>query len=145
MKYCTHCFNKRLMLTTDCGQSVPSLLLLLVVALCGWCRDIVQMGRHWVARVAGRPSSIMAATGAESRGYWEDVVLIRHELNGGAWCPRNQIEEDVYEYLQIDLGRLMVITKVETQGRFGNGQCGPSGDQQEISIASSIPFPSIDM
>ena len=75
MKYCTHCFNKRLMLTTDCGQSVPRLLLLLVVALCGWCWDIVQMGRHWVARVAGRPSSIMAATGAESTGYWEDVVL----------------------------------------------------------------------
>ncbi|CAG5136400.1 unnamed protein product, partial [Candidula unifasciata] len=47
---------------------------------------------------------------------------IRHEKKGGAWCPRRQIEENVYEYLQIDLGKLKVITKVETQGRFGNGQ-----------------------
>ncbi|KAH9500698.1 DNA damage responsive protein [Bulinus truncatus] len=47
---------------------------------------------------------------------------IRQEKKGGAWCPRRQIEENVYEYLQIDLGTLKVVTKVETQGRFGNGQ-----------------------
>ncbi|XP_012946215.1 discoidin domain-containing receptor A, partial [Aplysia californica] len=47
---------------------------------------------------------------------------IRQEIEGGAWCPRRQIKENVYEYLQIDLSRLSVITKVETQGRFGNGQ-----------------------
>ncbi|KAK7504484.1 hypothetical protein BaRGS_00004350, partial [Batillaria attramentaria] len=47
---------------------------------------------------------------------------IGSEEKGGAWCPRQSISKDVYEYLQIDLGRLMVITKVETQGRFGNGQ-----------------------
>lgn len=44
------------------------------------------------------------------------------EEKGGAWCPRQAISKDVYEYLQIDLGKLTVITKVETQGRFGNGQ-----------------------
>ncbi|KAK2152483.1 hypothetical protein LSH36_327g03070 [Paralvinella palmiformis] len=30
--------------------------------------------------------------------------------------------KNVYEYLEIDLGRVKVITVVETQGRFGNGQ-----------------------
>ncbi|XP_035829229.1 discoidin domain-containing receptor 2, partial [Aplysia californica] len=50
------------------------------------------------------------------------VHRIRQEIEGGAWCPRRQIKENVYEYLQIDLSRLSVITKVETQGRFGNGQ-----------------------
>jgi len=47
---------------------------------------------------------------------------IRLELGGGAWCPARQVADDVVEYLQIDLGRLKVITHVETQGRFGNGQ-----------------------
>jgi hypothetical protein len=47
---------------------------------------------------------------------------IRTELRGGAWCPKAQIAKDVYEYLQIDLGSVKVVTLVETQGRFGNGQ-----------------------
>ena len=47
---------------------------------------------------------------------------IRKEHSGGAWCPKKQIALDVYEWLQIDLLELKVITLVETQGRFGNGQ-----------------------
>ena len=41
---------------------------------------------------------------------------------GGAWCPKPMISQFSYEYLQIDLGKLVVITMVEIQGRFGNGQ-----------------------
>ena len=44
------------------------------------------------------------------------------EKHGGAWCPLGLINKDSYEYLQIDLGQLMIITKVEVQGRFANGQ-----------------------
>ena len=51
-------------------------------------------------------------------------VRIRQERSGGAWCPKQQISKDVYEYLQIDLGQIKMITAVETQGRFGNGQVG---------------------
>ena len=47
---------------------------------------------------------------------------IRTELNGGAWCPQGPIDETSYEYLQISFTQLKVITLVETQGRFGNGQ-----------------------
>jgi len=47
---------------------------------------------------------------------------IRTEKNGGAWCPKSQISSDVYEWIQVDVGELKVITQVETQGRFGNGQ-----------------------
>jgi len=49
-------------------------------------------------------------------------VRIRTEKNGGAWCPKSQISRDVYEWLQVDVGELKVVTQVETQGRFGNGQ-----------------------
>ncbi|KAK9499621.1 hypothetical protein O3M35_002634 [Rhynocoris fuscipes] len=47
---------------------------------------------------------------------------IRQELNGGAWCPKAQISSEVREYLEVDLSRNHLVTKTETQGRFGNGQ-----------------------
>jgi len=50
------------------------------------------------------------------------VVRIREHVAGGAWCPAEPISKDSDEYLEVDLGRLMVITLVETQGRFDNGQ-----------------------
>ncbi len=50
------------------------------------------------------------------------ISRIRTNSGGGAWCPAQEIAEDTYEYLQIDLGGLKVITLVETQGRFGEGQ-----------------------
>ena len=50
------------------------------------------------------------------------VCRIRNEERGGAWCPKAQITHNVYEWLQIDLHELKVISLVETQGRFGNGQ-----------------------
>jgi len=52
------------------------------------------------------------------------VVLcrIRSETNGGAWCPEKQVSKDNLEYLEIDLGDLKVVTLIETQGRFGQGQ-----------------------
>jgi len=53
------------------------------------------------------------------------LFRIRTELKGGAWCPRRPIADGVYEYLEVDLQRLVVITLVETQGRFGNGQVCP--------------------
>ena len=50
-----------------------------------------------------------------------NICRVRQEILGGAWCPDNQ-NDDGYEYLQIDLLQLKVVTYVETQGRFGSGQ-----------------------
>jgi len=47
---------------------------------------------------------------------------IRTEGEGGAWCPKDQILKGGSEFLQVDLASLKVVTLVETQGRFGNGQ-----------------------
>lgn len=49
------------------------------------------------------------------------VFRIRTERGGGAWCPQRQINAETKEWLQIDLGTDMVITAVETQGRYGDG------------------------
>lgn len=50
------------------------------------------------------------------------VCRIHMELNGGAWCPKEHISKTVVEFIEINLRQLKVLTLVETQGRFGNGQ-----------------------
>ncbi|XP_013399705.1 venom prothrombin activator pseutarin-C non-catalytic subunit, partial [Lingula anatina] len=67
-------------------------------------------------------SAITASSSFEMETVGAKFARIRTEEKGGAWCPRHQIAPNVYEYLQIDLQSLHVITSVETQGRFGNGQ-----------------------
>lgn len=62
---------------------------------------------------------------------------IRTEINGGAWCPVQQVSKDVYEWLQIDLQELKVISLVETQGRFGNGQVGVSHPYEILMLIDS--------
>ena len=47
---------------------------------------------------------------------------VRTESQGGAWCPKHQITTSPNEWLQVELHQVHVITAVETQGRFGNGQ-----------------------
>ena len=49
--------------------------------------------------------------------FWFDSIRIRSELNG--WCPLNRISKTTYEYLQIDLVNLTVVTLIELQGKFG--------------------------
>ncbi|KAK3914781.1 Discoidin domain-containing receptor tyrosine kinase B [Frankliniella fusca] len=49
-------------------------------------------------------------------------MSIRTEGHGGAWCPQHQATADPSEWLQVELHTVHVITAVETQGRFGNGQ-----------------------
>lgn len=67
-------------------------------------------------------SAITASSSFEDQSVGPKSARIRQELYGGAWCPKNMVSKESYEYLQIDLGELTVVTKVEVQGRFGNGQ-----------------------
>jgi len=44
------------------------------------------------------------------------------EKAGGAWCPKQQVEKGVREWLEIDLGETHVLTGVQTQGRYDHGR-----------------------
>lgn len=44
------------------------------------------------------------------------------DRSGGAWCPKQQIAENVKEYLQINFVNVSVISGIATQGRYGNGR-----------------------
>lgn len=50
-------------------------------------------------------------------------IRLNRELHGGAWCPSSQINQtnSGHEWIQINLTEPFVITKIATQGRFGNG------------------------
>uniref|UniRef100_A0A915Q0U6 Protein kinase domain-containing protein n=1 Tax=Setaria digitata TaxID=48799 RepID=A0A915Q0U6_9BILA len=47
---------------------------------------------------------------------------IRTERGSGAWCPRQQISSETIEWLQIDFDTNVVITAIESQGRFDGGR-----------------------
>ncbi len=53
------------------------------------------------------------------------AIRIRSESNG--WCPLNKISTTTYEYLQIDLVNLTVITLIELQGKFSQRPVGRKG------------------
>ncbi|XP_021937561.1 discoidin domain-containing receptor 2 isoform X4 [Zootermopsis nevadensis] len=46
---------------------------------------------------------------------------LRHDKNGGAWCPKHMVTREALEYLEVNLHTMHVMTAVQTQGRFGNG------------------------
>ena len=54
--------------------------------------------------------------------FFKKLDSVRVERNGGAWCPRQQATHQPRDWLEIDLRQDHVITAVESQGRFGNGQ-----------------------
>ncbi|XP_022252531.1 discoidin domain-containing receptor 2-like isoform X1 [Limulus polyphemus] len=60
------------------------------------------------------------------------TARLEQEVNSGAWCPSRQIDKDTYEYLEINLHSLHVITQVATQGRFGNGQGQEYAEQYKL-------------
>lgn len=64
--------------------------------------------------------------GIKCPGYLSTMVSFPRahvEVGGGAWCPRQIIQQGSVEHLEIYLGgQAYVVTKVEVQGRWGNGQ-----------------------
>lgn len=67
-------------------------------------------------------SAINASSSYDYISVGPSLGRIRSERGGGAWCPKEKIGRDVYEYLEISFPELKMITLIETQGRFGNGQ-----------------------
>lgn len=56
------------------------------------------------------------------------------EAGGGAWCPREMVYHEGLQYLEVNLGAPHVVTKVEVQGRFGNGQGREFARQYKLQI-----------
>ncbi|XKL63914.1 hypothetical protein PGB90_006278 [Kerria lacca] len=69
-----------------------------------------------------RDEDIAASSSFDNGNVGPQHGRIRTENHGGAWCPKQEATPDPKEWLEINLHQVHVITAVETQGRFGNGQ-----------------------
>ena len=52
------------------------------------------------------------------------ILRLNGDGNGGAWCSASPVSRELgnNEWIQVDLGKMHVVTGVKTQGRFGNGR-----------------------
>ncbi|XP_046391310.1 discoidin domain-containing receptor 2-like isoform X3 [Ischnura elegans] len=106
--------------------SVSVAVLAVVLALQRSCRALELGGCHeplGLENGAIPDADVTASSAYDSASVGPQHGRLRHDKNGGAWCPRSQISKEAHEeYLQVELHTLHVITGAQTQGRFGNGQ-----------------------
>ncbi|VDM97485.1 unnamed protein product [Thelazia callipaeda] len=69
-----------------------------------------------------RDSQLSASSSHDKDSTGPQNSRIRTERGSGAWCPRQQIGAETVEWLQIDFNVEMVITAIESQGRFDSGR-----------------------
>ncbi|KAI6204739.1 hypothetical protein M3Y94_00711500 [Aphelenchoides besseyi] len=102
-------------------RSILVVLLLLVSAATGF--DLEKCPVTALGMESGKidDSQITASSAFDPQSVGPQNARIRTEKNSGAWCPKTQIKNGSYEFLQLNLGQTHVIRAVETQGRFGNG------------------------
>ncbi|XP_042885478.1 discoidin domain-containing receptor 2-like [Penaeus japonicus] len=102
----------------------PVLLPLLVLVLVSRA-SCLQTGRCDAA--LGMQSGAIPDEHISASSYFDAAVNAIYgrahvEAGGGAWCPRDMVYHEGKEFLEVNLGGLHVVAKVEVQGRFGNGQ-----------------------
>ncbi|KAK1116702.1 hypothetical protein K0M31_018165 [Melipona bicolor] len=68
------------------------------------------------------PDSAITASSSYVTNVGPRNGRLRKETAGGAWCPKNQIERGIREWLQVDLSGPHVITGVQSQGRYDRGR-----------------------
>ncbi|CAF0839166.1 unnamed protein product [Didymodactylos carnosus] len=77
------------------------------------CRAPLGMQSGSIPDVAIQASSSLDST------LGPQTARIRSSLEGGGWCPKQMIDSESNEYLEISFNNLTVITLIETQGRHG--------------------------
>ncbi|CAG0922988.1 unnamed protein product [Notodromas monacha] len=60
-------------------------------------------------------------------------MKVGKDIRGGAWCPKRPISPEVEEWLQVEFPEPVLVTAVETQGRFGNGMGKEFAQQYTLS------------
>ena len=118
------------------GNSIDVLWLFLLFvvfwSLKETCRSPLGIETGKILDSAFSSSSDAGSHSSASKARFEHVMClafdiwclfrIRSETNG--WCPLPKISTTTYEYLQIDLLNLTVITLIELQGKFSQQPVG---------------------
>uniref|UniRef100_A0A914C487 Uncharacterized protein n=1 Tax=Acrobeloides nanus TaxID=290746 RepID=A0A914C487_9BILA len=64
---------------------------------------------------------ITASSSFDYESVGPQNARIRTEKASGAWCPKLQIRNGSYEFIQVNFNQTQIIRGIETQGRYGNG------------------------
>uniref|UniRef100_A0A7E4V949 receptor protein-tyrosine kinase n=1 Tax=Panagrellus redivivus TaxID=6233 RepID=A0A7E4V949_PANRE len=67
-------------------------------------------------------SQITASSSFDAQSTGPANARLRSESGSGAWCPESQINESSHEWIQVEFQSDVVISAVETQGRFDKGR-----------------------
>ncbi|XP_070000871.1 discoidin domain-containing receptor 2-like [Penaeus vannamei] len=105
----------------------PPLLLLLCCWLALSAPQAVALHTALCESALGMQSGVIPDEHITASSYFDAAVNAIYarahvEAGGGAWCPRDMVYNEGKEFLEVNLGGLHVVAKVEVQGRFGNGQ-----------------------
>ncbi|KAE9547930.1 hypothetical protein FO519_008859 [Halicephalobus sp. NKZ332] len=69
-----------------------------------------------------KDSQISASSSFDELSTGPQNSRLNSESGSGAWCPLNQINETSHEFLQIEFPEDVVVSGIETQGRFDKGR-----------------------
>ncbi|KAF2351493.1 Serine-threonine/tyrosine-protein kinase catalytic domain [Trinorchestia longiramus] len=120
-------------------SSFPTVLVLLLVSGAG---QAFQTGNSRCSQALGMASGAIPDHHITASSHYDAAVnafyaRAHKEEGGGAWCPRSMVQNEGEEYLEVNLVDDRVITKVEVQGRFGNGQGKEFAQQYKLQYYRS--------
>ncbi|KAI6191743.1 Coagulation factor 5 8 type and Tyrosine protein kinase domain containing protein, protein [Aphelenchoides bicaudatus] len=69
-----------------------------------------------------KDSQLSASSSFDVQSVGPQNARIRQEIGSGAWCPEKQINGTVHESIQVSFPDEILLTAVETQGRFDEGR-----------------------
>ena len=87
---------------------------LIIFFLLSVTRDFLTVGIQNLATIA---NSSMTASSWKP-GYYPHTARLYHSIGGGSWCAARNEQE---EYLEVDLGKELTVTKISLQGHPSDG------------------------
>uniref|UniRef100_A0A0P4WCZ3 Protein kinase domain-containing protein n=3 Tax=Scylla TaxID=6760 RepID=A0A0P4WCZ3_SCYOL len=121
------------------GLRIRNLLVGVVVMLVQWPSLTTSLSTGQCGGALGMQSGAIPDEHISASSYFDAAVNAIYgrahvEVGGGAWCPREMVYREGTEYLEVNLGAPHLVTKVEVQGRFGNGQGREFARQYKLQL-----------
>ena len=85
------------------------------------CSSLSPCSRPLGVESGELPDSQMTASSSYSSSVEARLGRLNREEGGGAWCPSQVLTNSSQEWLQLDLGRELLVTGLISQGRWDRG------------------------
>ena len=85
------------------------------------CSTLSRCSRPLGLETGELPDSSLTASSSYSRSVEARLGRLNREEGGGAWCPASVLTNTSREWLQVEVGREVLVTGVISQGRWDRG------------------------